>query len=120
MSKHTLQFKLDQLNLKIQQAHEEREVFLKEYYAGITQKLSLVDAHVLPPEVLVGAVLDAIQKYNSKDTILKKWEGMAHPFFRTKRSIRQAQVATRHNESHTENNSVDLNTTKVEKELVHD
>lgn len=120
MSKHTLQLKLEQINLKIQQAHEEREVFLKEYYTTITQKLSLIDAHVLPPEILVGAILDAVHKYTSKDSIIKKWEGMSHPFFRPKRTTRPAHVTPKYSETHQATNAVDSNKKTVEKELVHD
>lgn len=120
MSKHILQLKLEQIDLKIQHAQEERDAFLQEYYGAIMQKLNVIEAHVLPPEVLVGAILDAVQKYNTKDNIVKKWEGMAHPFFRPKRSVRPVHGVSKANESHTATHDVSNNPAKVEKELVHD
>ncbi len=116
MSKHMLQTKLDQLNLKIQQAQAEREAFLKEYYVQITEKLQVINAHVLPLDILVGAVLDAIQKYNSNDGVIKKWEGMAHPFFRTKRPSRSKAAASNHSQKHNSTRAVGIETAKPKKE----
>lgn len=120
MRKHTLQTKLDQINLKIQQAQDERDTFLKEYYAAMIEKLNVIDAHVLPPEVLVGSILDAIQKYNANEGVIKKWEGMAHPFFRTKRPSRVKPIASRHSKKHISNSSIDINTAQAEKEPLNE
>lgn len=120
MSKHTLQAKLDQINLKIQQAQEEREAFLKEYYGAITEKLKMIEAHVLPTEVLVGAILDAIQRYNANESVIKKWEGMAHPFFRTKRPSRAKSVASKHRQKYNPDSATAINTAQAEKELLHE
>lgn len=120
MSKNTIKSKLDQINLKIQQAQDEREAFLKEYYAAMIEKLNVIDAHVLPPDVLVGSILDAIQKYNANDSVIKKWEGMAHPFFRTKRSSRVKPIASRHTKKHISKSSIDINTAPAEKEPLNE
>lgn len=116
MSKHTLQSKLDQLNLKIQQAQEEREAFLKEYYEVIAQKLKVIEAHALPSAILVGAVLDAIEKYQANDGIIKKWEGMAHPFFRTKRPSRSQAATPKHRQHQPSAASARLNPSPHKKE----
>lgn len=116
MSKHVLQTKLDQLNLKIQQAQAERETFLREYYAEITEKLRVIEAHVLPLDILVGSILDAIQKYNAKEGIIKKWEGMAHPFFRTKRPSRSKAATSNTHQMRNPSSAAEINTAANKKE----
>jgi hypothetical protein len=93
MSVNHLKIKLEQLEAKIKEAELEKDNFIRFYYASLIDKLKDANAHGLPPEVLIGALVDAIHKYQLNDPIIQKWEGMARPFFRPKRA-KKTETAT--------------------------
>lgn len=86
MSVNHLKLKLEQIEAKIKEAELEKDNFIRSYYESLIDKLKDAQAHVLPPEVLIGALVDALNKYQLNDLIIQKWEGMARPFFRPKRA----------------------------------
>lgn len=86
MNVNHLKLKLEQIEAKIKEAELEKNNFIRSYYTSLIDKLKDANAHGLPPEVLIGALVDAIHKYQLNDPIIQQWEGMARPFFRPKRA----------------------------------
>lgn len=92
MSVNHLKLKLEHLEAKIKEAELEKDNFIRSYYESLIEKLKDAHAHDLPPEVLIGALVEALNKYQLNDPIIQKWEGMARPFFRSKRAKKTEKV----------------------------
>ena len=75
------QEKLKDIDKKIKDLQEKRKQLEHRNLNELDKIIKKIKAEILPPEILAGAISEAVEAFKQKKEILKQWEEKGKTFF---------------------------------------